>query len=144
MAVVVRFNRGIDAEHHVESLASPPRPFNRPGSGGGGGGAGFEARDVEDLFAGQAQGLSRVAWQDYCNGSTPIPIRLERWMRSKLSASTARTPSSVVPFIRPVTATTQNRTSLPASTTRGVPLTRHNAPGCVIDRGHKHPLWARK
>ena len=27
-----------------------------------------------------------------CSGSTPMPIRFERWMRSKLSAITARTP----------------------------------------------------
>ena len=33
-----------------------------------------------------------------CSGSTPIPIRLDRWMRSKLSASTARTPSRAVPL----------------------------------------------
>ena len=69
-----------------------------------------------------------------CNGSTPIPTRLERWMRSKLSASTARTPSNVVPFAA------QSRDdpepySLPASTTSGVPCfgVTH---GCVVDRGH--------
>ena len=33
-----------------------------------------------------------------CSGRTPMPIRLERWIRSKLSAITARTPSSFVPF----------------------------------------------
>ena len=27
-----------------------------------------------------------------------MPIRFERWMRSKLSASTARTPSSAAPL----------------------------------------------
>ena len=55
-----------------------------------------------------------------CSGSTPIPIRFERWMRSKLSAITARTPSSAVPFAA------QSRDepepySLPASTTSGTP-----------------------
>ena len=55
-----------------------------------------------------------------CSGSTPIPIRLERWMRSKLSAITARTPSSFVPFAA------QSREepepySLPARTTSGTP-----------------------
>ena len=55
-------------------------------------------------------------WQ----GSTPMPIRLERWMRSKLSAITAFTPSSIVPLAA------QSREdpvpySLPASTTSGVP-----------------------
>ena len=47
-----------------------------------------------------------------------MPTRLERWMRSKLSASTARTPSSIVPLAA------QSRDepdpySLPASTTSG-------------------------
>ena len=55
-----------------------------------------------------------------CSGSTPMPTRLERWMRSKLSAITARTPSSCVPFAA------QSREepepySLPASTTSGTP-----------------------
>ena len=33
-----------------------------------------------------------------CSGSTPMPIRLERWMRSKLRATTASMPSSAVPL----------------------------------------------
>jgi hypothetical protein len=32
------------------------------------------------------------------NGTMPIPIRFERWMRSKLAASTARMPSRRWPF----------------------------------------------
>ena len=49
-----------------------------------------------------------------------MPTRFERWMRSKLSASTALTPSSSVPLAA------QSRElpvpySLPASTTSGVP-----------------------
>ena len=36
------------------------------------------------------------AWN--CSGSTPMFTRLLRWMRSKLSAMTALTPSSRVPF----------------------------------------------
>ena len=32
------------------------------------------------------------------SGSTPMPTRFERWMRSKLSAITAFTPRSSVPF----------------------------------------------
>ena len=49
-----------------------------------------------------------------------MPIRLDRWMRSKDSTSTARTPSSAVPFAA------QSRDepepySLPARTTSGVP-----------------------
>jgi len=49
-----------------------------------------------------------------------MPTRLLRWMRSKLSAMTARTPNSRVPLAA------QSREepvpySLPASTTRDVP-----------------------
>ena len=49
-----------------------------------------------------------------------MPTRLERWMRSKLSAITARTPSSAVPLAA------QSRDepvpySLPARTTSGMP-----------------------
>ncbi len=33
-----------------------------------------------------------------CSGNTPMPTRLLRWMRSKLRAITALTPSSCVPF----------------------------------------------
>ena len=55
------------------------------------------------------------------SGSTPIPTRFERWMRSKLSAMTARTPRSTVPFAA------QSRDepvpySFPATMTSGVPF----------------------
>ena len=58
-----------------------------------------------------------------CNGSTPMPIRFERWIRSKLCAITARTPSSRVPLAA------QSREepepySRPASTTSGTPAFR--------------------
>src|ERR1035438_1831508 len=33
-----------------------------------------------------------------CNGNSPMPTRLVRWMRSKLSAITAFTPSSITPL----------------------------------------------
>ena len=51
---------------------------------------------------------------------TPMPTRFERWMRSKLSVMTARTPSRLVPFAA------QSRDepvpySLPAMMTSGVP-----------------------
>ena len=55
-----------------------------------------------------------------CSGMTPMPIRLERWMRSKDSVITARTPSRLVPLAA------QSRDepepySLPPSTTSGMP-----------------------
>ena len=54
------------------------------------------------------------------SGTTPMPTRFERWMRSKLSAITARTPSRFVPLAA------QSRDepvpySLPAKTTSGTP-----------------------
>ena len=54
------------------------------------------------------------------SGMTPMPTRLLRWMRSKLSAITTRTPSSSVPFAA------QSRDdpvpySLPAITASGTP-----------------------
>ena len=57
------------------------------------------------------------------SGSTPMFTRLLRWMRSKLSASTALTPSSSVPFAA------QSRDepdpySLPAITISGTPASR--------------------
>ncbi len=59
----------------------------------------------------------------YCSGRTPIPIRLDRWIRSNDSASTARTPSSRVPLAA------QSRDepvpySFPARTSSGVPSSR--------------------
>ena len=55
-----------------------------------------------------------------CSGSTPMPTRLARWMRSKLRAITAFTPSSCVPLAA------QSRDepvpySSPPNTTVGVP-----------------------
>ncbi len=54
------------------------------------------------------------------SGSTPMPMRFERWMRSYDSAMTAFTPSSAVPLAA------QSRDepepySLPARTTSGMP-----------------------
>ncbi len=68
-----------------------------------------------------------------------MPTRFERWMRSKLSAITARTPSRLVPLAA------QSRElpvpySLPAMTTSGrvVRLVEH---GGVVDR---HRLAGRR
>jgi hypothetical protein len=75
--------------------------------------------DIIDLEAGEAQGLPVLAGRN-CNGSTPIPTRLLRWIRSKDSASTALTPSSAVPLAA------QSREeplpySLPARMISGIP-----------------------
>ena len=71
------------------------------------------------LVALQAQGLAGHAFLEG-SGSTPMPTRLERWMRSKLSVMTAFTPSSMVPLAA------QSREepvpySLPPNTTSGTP-----------------------
>ena len=55
------------------------------------------AADVQHLLAGQLRLLRSWPFSN-CNGSTPMPTRLERWMRSKLSAITAFTPSRLVPL----------------------------------------------
>src|SRR5258708_4914193 len=66
--------------------------------------------------------LRRAGFGPVANGSgrIPIPTRFERWIRSKLSAITARTPSRRGPLAA------QSREgpepySLPASTINGVP-----------------------
>ena len=55
-----------------------------------------------------------------CSGMTPMPMRFDRWMRSKLCAITAFTPSRLVPFAA------QSRLdpepySVPARMTSGMP-----------------------
>ena len=67
-----------------------------------------------------------------------MPIRFERWMRSKLSAMTARTPRSIVPLAA------QSREepvpySLPARITSGVPaaLISH----CGVINAHLFAAW---
>ena len=67
--------------------------------------------------------VCRVSPLANSRGSTPIPTRFERWMRSKLSAITARTPSNSGPLAA------QSRElpepySLPASTIKGTPSSR--------------------
>ena len=62
----------------------------------------------------------RLSPSSKVSGRTPMPTRLERWMRSKLSAITALTPSRNVPLAA------QSRDepvpySLPAITTSGTP-----------------------
>ncbi len=68
-----------------------------------------------------------------CSGMTPMPIRLERWMRSNDSVMTARTPSRLVPLAA------QSREepepySLPPSTTSGMSGGRVVLCG-VVDEG---------
>ena len=81
---------------------------------------GFDTGDVEALVCrsmpSEATESLPLNWQ----GSTPMPTRLERWMRSKLCAITALTPRSCVPFAA------QSRElpvpySSPPNTTVGVP-----------------------
>ena len=66
------------------------------------------------------------------SGSTPMPTRFERWMRSKLSAITALTPSSSVPLAA------QSRDepepySLPPITTSGTPRSWYFIAASKID-----------
>ena len=64
--------------------------------------------------------LAQVTPALNCSGSTPMPTRLLRWMRSKLRATTALMPSRYVPLaaqsrLEPVPY------SSPAKITVGVP-----------------------
>src|SRR5882672_4432610 len=78
------------------------------------------------------------------SASTPIPIRLLRWIRSKFSAITARTPSSSVPLAA------QSREepvpySLPAITLRGFEDSRLLTVGqmhgeAALNAGHQEIL----
>ena len=52
----------------------------------------------ERLLGPSGRGSPRSRPPRNCSGSTPMFTRLLRWMRSKLSAMTAFTPSSSVPF----------------------------------------------
>ena len=75
---------------------------------------------IENVSSPVSPSDSAVSPSGNCSGSTPMPIRLERWMRSYDSAMTARTPSSMVPLAA------QSRDepepySLPARITSGTP-----------------------
>ena len=90
MAEVVRFRRGIDPDRHLERRVvglhrEGGRDLPRP----------LDPLDLEDLLAGEPEGLRRVALGEL---QGEHPIRFDRWIRSKLSAMTARTPSSAVPL----------------------------------------------
>ena len=60
--------------------------------------AGRRCRRCRSSRCRRASGPCGVTPSLNCSGSTPMPTRFERWMRSKLSAITARTPSSSVPL----------------------------------------------
>ena len=131
MLVVVELLRGVDAQRAPRiawSCRRRPRAitvtvFRR---------AALESDDVERLLAGRARELCAFSPSLNCSGSTPMPMRLERWMRSKLSAMTALTPSSIVPLAA------QSRElpvpySLPARITSGVPSALYFMAASKID-----------
>ena len=89
-----------------------------------------EALDVEGLVTGQAERRHAVAGQEL-QRSTPSPIRFERWMRSYVSAITARTPSSAVPW-PPSPAT--NRCRIPCRRARQAAPRPRVVFGGVVDR----------
>ena len=57
---------------------------------------------VEGLACRRASASPRSSLRETGSGSTPMPTRLERWMRSKLCATTAFTPSRLRALGRPV------------------------------------------
>ena len=53
---------------------------------------------IENVSSPEMPRDSALSPSGYCSGSTPIPIRFDRWIRSSSSAMTALTPSSAVPL----------------------------------------------
>ena len=108
MAEVLALLRRVDAHAHLEfsppCLESPSRVH----------------ADLARRRRGRSPSISNISWPvrprdaAFCavaelQRRTPMPIRFERWMRSKLSAITARTPSSTCPW-RPSRARSRCRT----------------------------------
>ncbi len=126
MLVVQHFLRSVDAHRGVELLTVPSAFFARtftvlPG-------AKFSSTSVSPTMSYTSSPVrplvSAFSSSRNCSGRIPMPTRFERWMRSKLSASTARTPSNRGPLAA------QSRDepepySLPASTISGVPAARY-------------------
>ena len=94
VAVVVGFAAGVEA--HPRREGGPVRLDLDLASGGVGHG-GREPADGDGLLTGQAEGLGRLARRNWM-GRMPMPMRFERWIRSKDSARMARTPSSLGPL----------------------------------------------
>ena len=105
MTVVVNFDRRVDAQldrlfNHRTIPARDPQCDILPGRD-------FirKADDVGDLCSVETETLSGDAIGEL-ERREPIPTRLERWIRSKLWATTAFTPRSFVPFGSPIAAGT--------------------------------------
>jgi hypothetical protein len=93
VAVVVGFTAGV--EPHARREGGPVRvDVYLVWCGVSHGGR--EPADGDGLLTGQAEGLGDWPGRN-CRGRMPMPMRLERWMRSKDSARMARTPSSLGP-----------------------------------------------
>ena len=76
---------------------------------------------VKRLLAGEPERSGGCLLPVNSKGSTPMPTRFERWMRSKLSAITARTPKQLaVPLAAQSRLTSRCRRGLPATITSGV------------------------
>ncbi len=136
MAEVLGLARRVDPHARVELDRARRRRARRARAASAGGpppSAIASARPViENVSSPVSPSEAALSPSRNCSGSTPMPIRFERWMRSKLSAITARTPSSFVPLAA------QSREepvpySLPASTTRSMPCL-DVAHGGVVDR----------
>ena len=82
MAVVLDLVRRVDARHGLELLHLPVGRRGAHGDALAGPEAGGEALDVVGLLPGQAERRARSAPGRNCSGSTPMPTRLLRWMRS--------------------------------------------------------------
>jgi len=96
----------VDAQHHFEDAVvgsdGERAPDQLAGQSAG------KALQVDRLAACEPERLRILAGEEL-QGSTPMPTRFDLWIRSKLSARTARTPSSAGP-LPPSHATSRSRT----------------------------------
>ena len=101
MAEILRLARGVDPHAGIELDLAPAlaAAFTRSCEGiGSPGGLAAARPSIQKRSSPVSPSDPAASPAGNCSGSTPMPIRLERWMRSKLSAITALTPSSLVPL----------------------------------------------
>ena len=131
VAVVFQLDRRVDADgdgelDHLAARGAPGSSTGPPAS------SGPPAARMSNVSSPDSPSDCHVLPAGSSRGSTPMPTRLLRWIRSKPAASTARTPSRYVPLAA------QSRLlpapySVPAKTTSGAPssLIKHRG---VVDR----------
>ena len=137
MAVVLDVGRRRRAGRRLELDASCRRRASASTVSPGAARGRRDARDGERLAAGRGRATRPPRRRGTASGSTPMPTRFERWMRSKLSAMTARTPSSSVPLAA------QSRDE-PGAVLRAGEHDQRHAFGLVAHRRRRRSTSARR